>query len=257
MGPLERASLMEYFALISRRLSQLEDALRAKQTDSPRTASWIEFSKIVLGGWPVFGLLLIVMFYGPIRAAINAIPEKVRTAEEIGVLGVSLKNTIRVEAEKLGAIQLSETLPSLSAPAVEFLLRGSRDFNSLTGYTYDEANPQLMTTIWLPSEQTLKTLEELEEKKLITVHLNVGDYNATVADLRRSLQEFKRAHPSRDEDGYPGTGQVWLRLKTPITGRGPDYMWNPTDLGKNAVNIILKAISAELVPRVKTEERKK
>src|SRR4051812_23804017 len=63
IGPVERASLMEYFGLISRRLSQLEDAVRAKQTDSPRTASWIEFSKIVLGGWPVFGLLLIVMFY--------------------------------------------------------------------------------------------------------------------------------------------------------------------------------------------------
>ncbi len=136
MGPVERANLVAHLALISQRLSDVEALLKARPTESSSASkSWLEFLKVLFSGWPAFGLLFMLLFYVPVRDAINAIPEKVKSADEIGVLGVSLKNTIRVEAEKVGAIQLSETLPTLSPAAVEFLLRASRDYNALVSFS--------------------------------------------------------------------------------------------------------------------------
>src|SRR5262249_16870672 len=220
------------------------------------SGGWLELFKIVLGGWPAFGLLFMLLFYRPVRDAINAIPEKVRSADEIGVLGVSLKNTIRVEAEKIGAIQLSETLPTLSPAAVEFLLRGSRGFNSLLGYGPDESDPRKVKAIWFPTEQTLKTLEELEAKKLIAVRLDSGSGDDTVAKLRSAITTFRNEHPST-EGGYSGQEQVRLELRTPAAITLPNFNWRPTDLGKNAVNIILKAVSTQLAPGFKTQDSAK
>lgn len=257
MGPIERASLAAHLNLISQRLAQVDERLRAKPADGTNASKpWLEFFKVLLGGWPAFGLLFMLLFYVPVRDAINAIPEKVKSADEIGVLGVSLKNTIRAEAEKVGAIQLSETLPSLSPAAVEFLLRGSREYNSLVGYSYDDSNARLMKAIWLPSEQTLKILQELEDKKLVAIRLDPQNQDETVVNLKQAIEAFRKKNPSREE-GYSGSDQIRLELQIPISDKPPNFSWRPTDLGKNAVNIILKAVSAQLSPRPKTQEAAK
>src|SRR5262249_32925361 len=154
-----------------------------------------------------------------------------KSAEEIGVLGVSLKNTIRVEAEKIGSIQLSETLPTLTPAAVEFMLRGSRVYNALVGYNEDSG---LLKAIWLPSEQTLKILEELESKKLVAVQINSGGSDESVLSLRQAISDFRKRYPAREE-GYSGPDQIHLELMTPTKMTLPHYSWRLTDLGKNAV----------------------
>lgn len=248
VGPIERANLVAHLGLISQRLSEVERHLKAKPADAASSSkTWLEFAKVVLGGWPAFGLLFMFLFYSPIRDAINAIPEKVRSADEIGVMGVSLKNTIRVEAERVGAVQLSETLPALTPAAVEFLLRGSRDYNSLVSYSLDSSDPKLIAAIWLPSQQTIKILQELEAKKLVAIYLNINQ-EAPVSDLLQAIEDLKRSYPTRDAGSFSDPDRVRLELQKPTKLRPPNFNWKHTDLGKNAVSIIFKAVSAQLTP---------
>jgi len=251
MGPVERANLVAYLGLISQRLFDVEARLKSKSNNNESSAKpWLEFSKVVLGGWPAFGLLFLLLFYAPVRDAINAIPDRVKSADEIGVLGVSLKGSIKVEAEKLGSIQLSETLPTLTPAAVEFLLRGTPDYNALVASVHES---NLLKAIWLPSEQTLRILEELEAKKLITIQgiLDRGDDN--VSTLRQAIADFKKTYQVREE-GYTGTDQIRLELVTPTKVSLPGYNWRPTELGKNAINVILSAVSAQLAPQVRSRD---
>lgn len=248
-SPVEDLALLTYLDLIGRRLSEIESRLGAKApTNEAKSRSWIEFAKVLLGGWPAFGLLFMLLFYSPIRDAINAIPEKVRGADEIGLPGFSLKNTIRVEAERVGAIQLSETLPSLSPAAIEFLLRGTREQNVLISYSLDNADPNLISAIWLPHQHTLSILTELESKKLIAIRLGPSSEDRTVSDLKKAIDDLRREYPSSEEPGSNDRERVRYVLRTPAKVRPPSMSWRQTDLGNNAVGIILKAVATQLSP---------
>src|SRR5437763_1732689 len=92
-----------------------------KHSNSKDRSAFLDLCKVVFGGWPALGFLFLLLFYSPLRDALNAIPDKVRTADEIGVLGVSLKSTIRAEAARIGESKLSDTIPRLSSSAIELL----------------------------------------------------------------------------------------------------------------------------------------
>lgn len=245
-NPIERLNLVASLGLVHARLSDIEVRLKSKSPEAGAPAkTWIELTKVVLGGWPAFGLIFMLLFYVPIRDAINVIPEKVRSANEIGVLGVSLKSTIRAEAEKAGSLQLSETLPTLSPEAVEFLLRGSYSYNSLVSFSDPRDGSK---SIWLPSEQTLRILDELHTKKLVAIQVE-DDREANPVVLRASISKLR--------DRYPGTlsslsneAQQRWHLTVPEAMQVPSLAWRLTDLGENAVGIILKAVSAQLAPKL-------
>ena len=249
MGPIERANLVAHLGLMSQRLANVEAQLKSKLTEgSGAGTALLEFFKILLGGWPAFGLLFMILFYTPIRDAINTIPEKVRSADEIAVMGVSLKNSIRIEAEKVGALQLSETLPALSPAAIEFLIR-SREFNSLVSYTPDSGDANLLSAIWLPNEKVLSVLRELESKKLASIILSSSERDRTVGEFIQALDDWKKNNPVRDDGGSITSESVQYVLRAPTKERPPSFSWRLTNLGKNAVNIILKAVSSQFAPQ--------
>lgn len=242
---VETASIAATLALVTQRIANIESRIAQPSVVSQSSRSaLLDLAKVVLGGWPAFGLIFMLLFYEPVRDAINAIPEKVRSAEEIGLLGVSLKSTIRAEAEKVGAIQLSETLPSLSPAAVEFLLRGSRDYNGLVAYNKEAG---LLVEVWVPSLQTVEILAELESKKLVSVQVGHDSKIEGASALRRDLSSFKNRHPGKEQESLE-KDRVHLRLVSPAPVDPPHYSWRLTELGRNAVDIILKAISKQLSP---------
>ncbi len=103
MSDVERSILATHLILINQRLSEIDASLSsklAKRETAPNT--FLELAKIILGSWPSFGLLLMLLFYIPLRDAINTIPGKVKSASEIGVLGGSVKNPVQAEAQKAG-----------------------------------------------------------------------------------------------------------------------------------------------------------
>jgi hypothetical protein len=248
---IETASLAATLALVTQRIANIEGRLaQPPVANSSSRSEILEFAKVVLGGWPAFGLIFMLLFYEPVRDAINAIPEKVRSAEEIGLLGVSLKSTILAEAKKAGAFQLSETLPSLSPAAIEFLLRGSREYNSLVAFNKDAG---LLTEVWIPSTPTVEILDELESKKLISIQVGQDGKLEGANALRRDLSDFKNRHPSKEQDSLE-KDRVHLRFLSPSPVEQPSYSWRLTELGRNAVDIILKAVSTQLSPTL--EKRK-
>lgn len=246
-GPIERASLSMSLEHLARRLASLEAVIAAKPPGPTRVLpSVVEVAKVVFGGWPAFGLLFLILFYGPLRDAISAIPEKVKAADEIGVLGVSLKSTLRREAERAGAITLSETLPALSASAVELLLRATPNYNGLVAYSSED---QKIARVWFPGDALLSTLAELETKQLIRLTSGPpsGPSEPGTDHVRGLVADFKRRYPGRE--GSPGdTSQILWELNTPTKLEVPQIGWRLTDLGTKAVDVILKAVSSQLDP---------
>jgi hypothetical protein len=119
-GPLHMISVAIALQNVGQRLSLVEARLEKSTGSSGKLSNtFVEILKVFFGGWPALALLFLLLFYSPLRDALNAIPDKVKRADEIGVLGVSLKSTIRVEAARLGVNTLSETIPNLSPSAIE------------------------------------------------------------------------------------------------------------------------------------------
>ena len=246
MGPVERASLSTLLENVERRISSIESKVATK---APEEKQWpkalVEVVKIVFAGWPVFGLVFLFLFYQPLSTAINAIPDKVKGAEEMSVLGVSLKTTIRKEAEKIGALQLSQTLPALTPAAVELLMRGERDRNYLMSYS-PGPGPRDVESVSFPNEQLLTTLEELESKRLVTL-IRDFDTEITIKQLREDIAAFKKLHPGSEARSYRRERSEW-KFNEPREVDVPNPMWALTDLGKQAVEVIVNAVSTQLVP---------
>lgn len=235
MGPIERANLASLLGGIGQRLSELENRIKTVPSDGLKSPAWLEFSKIILGGWPVFGLVLLILFYHPIHDAINTIPGNLKS---IGAFGVTLTMAVKDEAEKTGQLELSKTLPTLTPSAVAFMLRGSDNFNSLEKLNRIK---NTVAIIWLPSDGVLKVLEELEGKRLIFVQINAAD--KSVGDLRRSIQDFKIKHPAKNHEFTPDS-EYW-ELAEPVVDV-PAYGWRFTELGKAAVSVIINVVSTQL-----------
>ena len=244
---------------VARRLIDLEEKLDAQREGTPRRGGrFLEFSKIVFGGWPALGFLFIILFYFPLRDALNAIPEKVKTADEIGVLGVSLKSTIRVEAAKLGETKLSETIPSLSNAAIELLLRAPHNGEGLVSYTANDQNQ--LVRIHFPSASVLAALSELQTHGLVDI-TPMGsqwkDRKATGSAISESFEQFRSIHPGTEEASYGEDRASWtLNSPLPKGTEIPDFSWELSDLGKKGVDVILKAVSTELAPKPTTNKQK-
>jgi hypothetical protein len=236
---------------LGRRLSSLEAAVANTKATDGRGGTLAELAKAALGGWPAFGLVFLVLFYSPLRDAIKAIPEKVKTADEITALGVSLKTSLKTEAERIGAVSLSQTLPSLSPAAVELLLRARPDSNSLVSYTMDR---DMISTVHWPSEQAFGTLEELERQGLVKTWASIGSGDSPregVPALRSEIAAFRRNYPG-SEDLVARQGEVSWKLQRQQKLNAPILSWQLTDLGKKAVDVILRAVSIQLSPRPST-----
>jgi hypothetical protein len=235
------------FRDFSQRLLSLEDKLgKDRDSGSSVGTTFIDFFKVLFGGWPALGFLFLVLFYSPLREALNAIPAKVKSAQEIGVLGVSLKSSIQVEAARLGANSLSETIPRLSSGAIEVLLRAPKDPESLVSFTPGEQ--MAFVEIHFPSQAAIDVLSELQTQGLINIETESRQLSGT--GIRQMIDEFCQAHPGREETSFISGRTTW-KANTPLPSKTkiPILTWELTDLGKKAVEIILRAVSSELAPR--------
>jgi hypothetical protein len=237
---------------MAQRLASVEGKLDKNHTaGSPKSVFFLELCKVIFGGWPALGLLFLLLFYSQLREALNAIPEKVKTAAEIGALGVSLRSTVQVEAAKLGAGNLSQTIPRLSGAAIELLLRAPRNSESLVMSTYDVYegdSKRASETVEFPSSSEIEAISELQVQGLI--ELESGQQKITGADARRIIDDFLKTHPGRELRSYRYARMVWEPTKRLGSNEyPPSLMWQLSELGKKAVEVILRAVSTELAPQ--------
>lgn len=245
---------------ISERLTSLEtQVIKAADSRPSKSPLILELSKIVFGGWPALGLVFLLLFFVPVRDALQAIPEKVRTADEIGLPGVSLKSTLRSEASKSGVEALGDTLPTLSQGAIELLLRTDR--NTRYGLVSRSSDSEGRTIrVSFPSAQQLQLIGELEGKGLADVETDSsGKQRRGVDSLRAAIEEFKKRHPGRGAAEFGSSDRDSWTLDTPIRGdleKEIQVFWGATDLGKQAIDVIFRAVGSALAPRPSGEQRK-
>ncbi|MFM0140465.1 hypothetical protein [Caballeronia grimmiae] len=248
MGPLERTNLASILGGIGQRLSDLEDRLKLPHSNEPNSSTWLEFAKIVFGGWPIFGFVVLIAFYQPLSNALNSISGNLKRTNEIAAFGITFKMAVEDEAEKSGQVQLSKTLPSLTTPALAFLLRGSDSINSLIDM--NRANKKVVA-FWLPNDTILQILEELESKGLVRVQVNGAD--STVKRMRASIDDFKNTYPAQDHTLSPRF-EYW-GFARPADIQLPNYSWQLSELGRTAVKIIINAVSAQLLEASEAKKR--
>jgi len=248
-GPIERLHFVTVLKDMTTRLGALEEKVAKDPVGKTRGNSFLEFLKILLGGWPAFGILFILLFYLPLKEALKAIPDKVKAAEEIQVAGVSLKTTIKKVASSRGLEGLGETIPRLSSHAIELLLRGPRDGESLVSFTMSDDH-LYSTDINLPSESVMKSLGELQEKGLIELKGGLEtEQQLDGTKLKQLTTDIKNKFPGHAETTAEDDRLNW-KLKNPLPAGykgNPRLMWKLTDTGSQAVGLILKAISTQLV----------
>jgi hypothetical protein len=244
---------------VAQRLSSVEEKLDSRDPGSRRGARLLEFSKVIFSGWPAFAFLFILLFYSPLKQALNAIPEKVKAADEIGVLGVSLKSTIKVEAAKLGETRLSETIPTLSSGAIELFLRAPRNSDSLISYTRNMENR--LTEVHFPSPSRIAALSELQGHGLVTIETwkpRGESHTVSGSAITELIEEFRRTHPGTDKSSFSDENATWsLNTQLLSSEEIPSLTWELTDLGKKGVEVILKAVSTELAPKADPGPSKK
>ncbi|HZH31661.1 MAG TPA: hypothetical protein VEY11_12935 [Pyrinomonadaceae bacterium] len=258
-GPIERLHLLTLLKDMTNRLGGLEATLSQPGNSEGKSRSQfsLELARILLGGWPAFGFIFLILFYFPLRDALMAIPDRVKTADEIQLPGVSLKSTIKKVAASQGLEGLGETIPKLSSPAIELLLRAPRRGESLVSFTNaDDRNHY--SAINFPSEPVRKALSELQGKGLIELEGGFGKSGTLDGtNLEGMWSELKKRYPGFEESSS-GDDRISWKLSNPLpenTENSPLIMWMLTDTGSQAVDVILKAVSTQLLQAENTNSK--
>ncbi|HBR2043231.1 TPA: hypothetical protein L9M98_004671 [Klebsiella pneumoniae] len=243
----EQVSITLLLNDVSKRLSAIELSLSPSSNSEPSKPSlFIDILKILLGGWPAFGFIFLILFYFPLKDALNAIPAKVNSATEIGVMGISLKSTIQKEAEKLGSGYLSGAIPNLSTAEIKnLLLQTQSGYGGLITTTANVNARDLTTAVYLPTKETIDAFIELKRKGLLELN---GDWKDTSDETYEIIEKFKSNHPGTKKPGESSAEERWSLSKPDTIHDLPSLTWHITPLGKKAIEIIVQSVAKELNP---------
>ena len=241
------AGLNVEFNKILNKMSALEIMIKKNNSVHDTRSYYLEVIKVILGGWPFISILLaLFLFYAPIKSFFDEMPNKLKGANEVSVMGVSLKNTLKNEAEKAGENKLYDTIPNLSYQAIKFLFKAPDGAQSLISNISSSSNQ--IKTFNFPSEEMLTALSELQSKDLITIYYSWESRGEQVSGeaASKKIDEFKLSHPGHLVSKEPNRYQWELETPIPQKTGYPVISWKLSDLGKKAITIITDSVYVEL-----------
>ncbi|WP_106794315.1 hypothetical protein [Aquimarina sp. Aq78] len=246
---IENLSLNELIGDITQRLSSIEHNLSQQQKIKDNN-SLLEFLKVIFGGWPVFGLLFLILFYAPLKEVFKSIPDKIKSANEIQVGNVSLKTTFKEVAEFQGFVNLGNVIPKLSSSSIENLLKAPKHSQALISFT-NSSDIEFHSHINMPSNAALSSLTELEYSKLITLSGSMNRQSEVIdgKELKNLINDIKNKFPGSEGKNYNNNeAKIRWKLDNEISRSSnlPLMSWKLTEDGQKAVSIILEAVSKEL-----------
>lgn len=244
---------------IGNRLSSVEDSIEKRRVmPSGIARELIDLFKALLGSWAAFAFLFLLLFYAPLRDVFSSLPDKIRSADEIGLGSVTLKSTIQRVAASQGVAGLGEAIPALSNQAIQILFRAPRDGEGLMSFTSPADNQALFSGFSLPTDSMATAVVELANKGFI--HLE-GRVDGTMRPLKGDelyelIRDIKKAYPGHAEQ-YVRDGRLYWALNKPIPREAPhpDIMWRLSDSGITAVNVMITSVGAELARSNKNAAR--
>lgn len=229
---------------LSRRLSKIEDAANA-QKPPMENQPVVGVLKAVIN-WPAFGIVALALFCAPLYGLFNALAVKLCTADEVKVWEVSFTRRLETSALKLGDAGLAETIPKLSADAVDVLLRGIVSSRSIVRYSYVEDDAKLVKDFSSPTVSALKAIFELRDNGLVEITNSPGPTDAVrfwseVDELRKRYHAVELPYGESDTVNWAPSASSKMRVVDL-----PKTHWKLTDRGKKASETIVDAVQKEL-----------
>jgi hypothetical protein len=236
-------------AATRRRLARLEmDVERlSKAKPAGEPSKLFELLKTALGSWPLFAAVLLLLFHGPVRDIIAALPAKLKDANEVQIAGVTLKMAIEREAAKVGATSLSTTIPSLSSDALTALLRTPMQGGSLVSFNPNRQDDLLSITF--PAPNVVAALDELREKGLLNLilhHPSKPETSITGREFSAIVQGLRDANPGVLQPAGREEELTWLPSKPIPRAQLPVLTTRLTPQGQKAVTIIVNSVALQL-----------
>lgn len=245
--PIAQFNLYQSLTTITDKLKSIDE--RVSNLESPRKGNvFMETFKAIVGGWPAFGLLFLVLFYTPLQKVMDALPKKFEGATEFTMAGISIKTKIQEVADIKGVTAIGKAIPKLSDSAIESLIKAP--VREVGLYTYNPKN-NMVVHFNFPSPDRIKTLEELLENELININGSLTMKGKPEPIKKGELANFISAIKKK----YPGTSlnpldepiEAWeLKEQFPMDDPKPFLGWGLSEKGKSAVDIILLVVGKSI-----------
>jgi hypothetical protein len=235
---------------IINKLNNIERQItESAKSDPQKNQSCIfQLLKLTLSSWPAFGLIFLLIFFFPINNAIKSLSEKVKSANEIQVAGMSLKSKIETVASKKGIGKIAENLSELSSNSIELLLKAPRESKSLFSYS-SSVNRQKYIAINLPSEKSIKSIQELIKNGLIELEGGFGkSRRLNSSEFAKLIKDVKEKMPGKKTDR--NDNEISWEFDIPIDpnqNKSFFMRWKLSDTGVKTVDIIINIVSDSIV----------
>jgi hypothetical protein len=199
----------------------------------------IEIAKLVIEAirvlaWPVLIAVLVVAFNRPLRDIINSFSLKFSEASKFSIGSLSLE--IEAKAREAGNPDLARQVGSLTAGAVEQLLRTPRTGDMILLCTFPVIGGTQEYGLEKPG--VLASLEELEKKGFLRFRQPLASFVAEVCRL-----------PVSDSD-RGDSERIWYSSPFAPNSEDDKHFQNQgyalTEKGLQAVDTIVKAVAAQL-----------
>lgn len=197
-----------------------------------------------LGGWPVFGLVALIVFGSSLNSIAERLIERLKEASEVSTPYLSIK-LVQAEVHR----KYGFNLPPMTIGEVEVLLRSPEREATLIWFGASKEDKSIYSSIFFPDEGSLEVIKELVAKGLVTVRGGVGAPKIlNPSEIDWSVQQIRKLHPG-DYSGEWKPGYSEWKLNSPIPQEpGPrvSLVWLRTESGEAAFDAIMEQITKEL-----------
>lgn len=212
-----------------------EDQPNNKFSDTKALEHFVTLVKAL--AWPILILFLFVVLRVPLTQTIELLPQKFSESTKFSVGSLSFE--IQQSAKATGNPELANLIGGLSPKAVETLLKVGKTTTSLVSYSPDSQ------IYYLPDEEELDALAELENKKIVEFSpMPIAEFRKFPAALSlKKLENSTGYSPSR-----------------PLTANEEDALKKEnrrlTEVGQKAFELIIQVVSQQLEKPFPTKERR-
>lgn len=199
----------------------------------------------LLTGWTTVAFVFLFLFYIPIKEVISSIPIKLKSANEISVGGLTIKESIVKEAVKIGNFDLSKSIPLLTREALEVLLKISEDPVLLWKYSPALYTKNKFKALWLPNDDYLNSIKELSKNNMIVIKKETSEiinYN----QIKKEIDDIQKKHKGKKRNEEYENRFLYILSKPILRTSVNSLTFSLTNKGKQAKKVIINAVINEL-----------
>lgn len=161
-----------------------------------RFTQFIKLANSVVGllTWPLVVILILILFYTPIRRVVELLPDKFEKSHELSFGSLSFK--IQEQARAVGNEELANIISGLSEEAIQWVLKLGTGSHRIIGSKEDLS--RTTTDYMLPSH--FAAWKELETKGLLKSSMNLTEYEQFFRSLGPTNGNVAKAKLTNEQE---------------------------------------------------------